>query len=313
MVYLWGLDSSIDVEESQTRCYGSLLYLVQALAEINTNIAPQLWIGTQQAQSVTPTVDRINVAQTPLWGMAQVIALEHPHLWGGLIDLEIPDFSAVAMMAEITGKTGEDRVAFRDGKRYIARLMPADTLLPAPLTLNSEGSYLITGGLGALGLTLAEWLVQQGARHLIFTSSRELLNQSEEKQQKIRALEEQGATITVVAADVSNYQQMAQVFADIKLNSPGLRGIIHAAGILNDCPIAQIDFETFTTVFKPKVTGAWNLHQLSQDLSLDFFACFSSMSALLGSAGPSSLCCCQSFFRWISSPSSQFRITGFKH
>lgn len=284
VVYLWGLDSSIDLEQSQ-RCYGSLLYLVQALAEINTNIAPQLWIGTQQAQPVTGTVDRINVAQTPLWGMGQVIAIEHPHLWGGLIDLEIQDFSAVATIAQMTAKMGEDRVAFRDGNRYIARLMPVETPLPAPLALNSDGTYLITGGLGALGLTLAEWLVQQGARHLVLTSRRELLNQSEEKQQKIRYLENLGIKITVVAADVSNYQQMATVFESIKQNSPGLRGIIHAAGVLNDCTIKQIDFETFTTVFKPKVTGAWNLHQLTQNLSLDFFVCFSSMSALLGSRG----------------------------
>lgn len=282
VVYLWGLDSSIDSEQSQ-RCYGSLLYLVQALAEINTNIAPQLWIGTQQAQPVTPT-DRINLAQTPLWGMGQVIALEHPHLWGGLIDYSGSNFSATAAIAQMTGKTAEDRVAFRDGLRYVARLMPVETPLPAPLAL-SEGTYLITGGLGALGLTLAEWLIQQGARHLVLTSRRELLNQSEEKQQTIRYLENLGAKITVVAADVSNYDRMATVFELIKQNSPQLRGIIHAAGVLNDCAIEQIDFETFTTVFKPKVTGAWNLHQLTQNLSLDFFVCFSSMSALLGSRG----------------------------
>jgi acyl carrier protein len=176
-------------------------------------------------------------------------------------------------------------VAFRDGKRYVARLMPISTPLSTDQPLISDGSYLITGGLGALGLTLAEWLVQQGARHLVLTSRQGLLNQSEEKQQKIRALENQGATIKVVAADVSDYQQMSQLFAQIQLNSPNLRGIIHAAGVLNDCSISQMDLETFAKVFQPKVTGAWNLHQLTQDLSLDFFVCFSSMSALLGSRG----------------------------
>jgi phthiocerol/phenolphthiocerol synthesis type-I polyketide synthase B len=285
VVYLWGLDSSIDIENSQTQSYSSLLYLVQALAKINTNVAPQLWIGTQQAQQVTPNLNQINVAQTPLWGMGQVIALEYPHLWGGLIDFAKQHFSPVSMIAEMTAKTGEDRVAFRDGKRYIARLMPISTPLPTAKPLIGDASYLITGGLGALGLTLAEWLVQQGARHLILTSRQGLLNQSEEKQQKIRALEAQGATVKVLAADVSDYQQMSQVFAEIKLNSPKLRGIIHAAGVLNDCLISQIDLETFATVFQPKVTGAWNLHQLTQDLSLDFFVCFSSMSALLGSRG----------------------------
>ncbi len=285
VVYLWGLDSSMDSEQSQRRSYGSLLYLVQALAQIEPKVAPQLWIGTQQAQPITGAAPQINVAQTPLWGMGQVIALEYPHLWGGLIDLDKQHISAMAMIAEMTANTGEDRVAFRNGQRYIARLMPITTPLPTPKPLTCDGSYLITGGLGALGLTLAEWLIKQGARHLILTSRRGLLDQSEEKQQRIRALEAQGATITVVAADVSDYQQMAPVFATIKQNSPELRGIIHAAGVLNDSLIAQIDLENFATVLKPKVTGAWNLHQLSQDLSLDFFVCFSSMSALLGSRG----------------------------
>lgn len=285
VVYLWGLDNYTDLDNPKTQCYSHLLYLVQALAKISSKIAPQLWIGTQQAQAVTPSCHQINVAQTPLWGMGQVIALEYPHLWGGLIDFENQHFSATAIIAEMTAKTGEDRVAFRDGKRYIARLMPISTSLPTPQPLMNDGSYLITGGLGALGLTLAEWLVQQGARHLVLTSRQGLLNQSEEKQQKIRALENQGATVKVVAADVSDYQQMSQVFAQIQLNSPKLRGIIHAAGVLNDCSIAQMDLETFAKVFQPKVTGAWNLHQLTQDLSLDFFVCFSSMSALLGSRG----------------------------
>lgn len=285
VVYLWSLDSSINLENSQPQCYSHLLYLVQALAKISSKIAPQLWIGTQQAQAVTPSCHQINVAQTPLWGMGQVIALEYPQLWGGLIDFGNQDVAATAIIAEMTAKTGEDRVAFRDGKRYVARLMPISAPLPAPQPLISDGSYLITGGLGALGLTLAEWLVQQGARHLVLTSRQGLLNQSEEKQQKIRALENQGATVKVVAADVSDYQQMSQLFAQIQLNSPKLRGIIHAAGVLNDCSIAQMDSETFTKVFQPKVTGAWNLHQLTQDLSLDFFVCFSSMSALLGSRG----------------------------
>jgi acyl transferase domain-containing protein len=283
VVYLWGLDSSTDLENSQTQCY-SLLYLVQALAKFSS-IAPQLWIATQQAQAVTPSQNQIHVAQTPLWGMGQVIALEYPQLWGGLIDFGQQPCSPTAIIAEMTAKTGEDRVAFRDDQRYVARLMPISTPLPTPKPLIGDGSYLITGGLGALGLILAEWLVQQGARHLILTSRQGLSNQSEEKQQKIRALENQGATVQVVAADVSDYQQMSQVFAEIKLNSPKLRGIIHAAGVLNDCSISQMDLETFAKVFQPKVTGAWNLHQLTQDLSLDFFVCFSSMSALLGSRG----------------------------
>ncbi|MGK7949304.1 MAG: type I polyketide synthase [Xenococcaceae cyanobacterium] len=285
IVYLWGLDSSIDSEQSQTKCYGSLLYLVQALAQTKTKAAPQLWIGTKQAQPVTLPCQQINLAQTPLWGMGRVIALEYPQLWGGSIDLGEDNFNPDAIIAEITGQTGEDRVAFWDNNRYVARLLPCSTPLTNPKALNPDGSYLITGGLGNLGLMLAEWLIEKGVRHLILTSRRELSQHSEAKKAKIRALETKGASITVITADVSDYRQMSQVFDRIKFNCPELRGIIHAAGILNDCSIAQIDLDSFATVFEPKVKGAWNLHQLSQDLTLDFFVCFSSISALLGSRG----------------------------
>ena len=281
VVYLWGLDSEINSQQS----YESLLYLVQALVQVPTTVIPKLWIVTQQTQPVNANIETINVAQRPFWGMGQVIALEHSKLWGGLIDLDNKTSSMTDIIAQITGETGEDRVAFRDNNRYVARLMPTQASSSTALTLTEQGCYLITGGLGALGLTLAEWLVEQGAHHLILTSRRSLQEQSKEKQEKIRCLEEKGVTIEVVAADVANYEQMAHLFSKIKDKKPPLKGIIHAAGVLKDQIIEEMEIHTFNAVLNPKVRGGWNLHQLSVDLHLDFFACFSSMSALLGSRG----------------------------
>lgn len=281
ILYLWGLDSSTDLKQS----HESLLYLVQALLKNPTTIIPKLWIITQQAQSVISHPKSCNIAQSSLWGMGQVIALEHPQLWGGLIDLDDSSLSLMPMITQITAETGEKRVAFREDKRYVARLTPTQPSSSPPLSLNNEGCYLITGGLGALGLTLADWLVDKGANHLILTSRRSLAEQSAEKQAKIAALEAKKVKVTVIAADVTNYDQMQQLFNQIKQQYPPLLGIIHGAGVLTDQIIEQMDIDSFEAVLKPKVTGGWNLHQLSRDLPLDFFVCFSSMSALLGSRG----------------------------
>jgi acyl carrier protein/NADP-dependent 3-hydroxy acid dehydrogenase YdfG len=286
VVYLWGLDGDIDSQSSQTRSYASLLYLVQALDQFKTKETPKLWVITEQAQPVNDAVKPLKVAQTPLWGMGQVIALEYPNLWGGLIDLEEKYPSTQAIISEITGDTGEDRIAFRDHQRYVARLVPNKAIKNSKVHFKkAEASYLITGGLGSLGLSLADWLIEKGANHLILTSRRALADHSTDKQAKIKALQDKGATIQVIAADVSDYQQTRHLFHQIQESCPPLQGIIHAAGVLSDRTIENMDFDCFESVFNPKVAGAWNLHQLSQDLSLDFFVCFSSMSALIGSRG----------------------------
>ncbi len=286
VVYLWGLDSDINSQPSQTRSYASLLYLTQALAQFKTKEPPKLWVITQQAQPVNDAVKPLKIAQTSLWGMGQVIALEYPNLWGGLIDLEEKQPSSQAIIAEITENLGEDRIAFRDHQRYVARLVPNKAIKSSNINFKkTEASYLITGGLGSLGLSLADWLIEKGANHLILTSRRALADHSTDKQVKIKALEDKGATIQVIAADVSDHQQTRQLFHQIQENCPPLQGIIHAAGVLSDRTIDKMDFHCFESVFNPKAAGAWNLHQLSQDLSLDFFVCFSSMSALIGSRG----------------------------
>ncbi|MDJ0843672.1 type I polyketide synthase [Crocosphaera sp.] len=281
IVYCWGLDSAMDSKQS----HESLLFLLQTLLNNPTTIIPKLWIITQQAQPVLNHQENLNLAQTLLWGMGQVIALEHPQLWGGLIDLDGHYSSLNPIIAQITTETEENRLAFRGNKGYLARLVPKEISADKALSLNNEGCYLITGGLGALGLTLADWLVEKGARHLILTSRRSLAEQAAEKQAKIAAIEGKQVKVTVIAADVANYAQMQQLFEQIKQEYSPLRGIIHAAGVLNDKIIEDMDRDSFQAVLKPKVRGGWNLHKLSQEYPLDFFVCFSSMSALLGSRG----------------------------
>ncbi|VFN01602.1 MAG: polyketide synthase 12/epothilone polyketide synthase D, partial [Candidatus Kentron sp. G] len=148
--------------------------------------------------------------------------------------------------------------------------------------IREDGAYLITGGLGALGLEAARWMVGEGARHLVLTGRRA---PSEEAQSILRELEAAGAQVSVASADVSDYGRMADLFEELNGQIPPLKGIIHAAGLLDDGVLEQQDMDRFRRVMAPKLAGSWNLHTLTRDRPLDFFVCFSSAASLLGNAG----------------------------
>jgi acyl transferase domain-containing protein/acyl carrier protein len=149
-------------------------------------------------------------------------------------------------------------------------------------TIQNDSTYLITGGLGALGLQVAQWLVEQGAQNLVLTGRHGV---SPKSQPAIEQLEKAGARVLVVTADVSQPEDVSQMLATLNASMPPLRGIIHAAGLLADGMLLRQTWENFELVMAPKVAGAWNLHTLTKELNLDFFVCFSSISALLGSPG----------------------------
>jgi myxalamid-type polyketide synthase MxaB len=149
--------------------------------------------------------------------------------------------------------------------------------------VDDQSSYLVTGGLGGLGLRMAEWLVDRGAAHVVLTSRR--AHPSDEALQAIQSIESKGAKVTVLAGDVSREQDVQEILRQIAENLPSLRGIIHAAGVLEDGVLRQQTWPNFERVMAPKVLGAWHLHQQTQSLPLEFFVCFSSVASLLGSPG----------------------------
>ncbi len=149
--------------------------------------------------------------------------------------------------------------------------------------IQAKGTYLITGGLGGLGLVVAKWMAEHGAQQITLLSRQEPTAQA---QVAIDQLKQQGVTVSVVLADVTDSAAMKTVLSEISQQSDyPLRGVIHAAGVLADGLIQQLDWADFERVLAPKVSGAWNLHRLTQDCNLDFFVLFSSAAALLGSPG----------------------------
>jgi NADP-dependent 3-hydroxy acid dehydrogenase YdfG/acyl carrier protein len=135
-------------------------------------------------------------------------------------------------------------------------------------------------------------MVEQGARQLVLTGRR---SASTEIQETLRQLEQKDVKVLIAQADVSNEADMVRVLEAVKASMPPLRGIIHAAGVLDDKILLQQNWERFSRVMAPKVKGAWNLHTLTRDLPLDFFVLFSSAASLLGSPGQGNYAAANSF------------------
>ena len=156
----------------------------------------------------------------------------------------------------------------------------------------ADATYLITGGHGGLGLAVARWLVEKGARHLVLLSRSGASSAGEEVAADLAA---KGATVTTIQADVSNESDLARALSEIRNTMPPLRGVIHAAGVLDDHLLLNLDAESFRRVLAPKVLGAWNLHTLTADLPLDFFVVFSSVASVLGSPGQANYAAANAF------------------
>lgn len=151
-------------------------------------------------------------------------------------------------------------------------------------TVRSDCTYVITGGLGGLGFSLASWFVEQGARSLVLVGRK---GPSDEALVAIRKMEEAGARVHCAQADVSREDAVEKLFSMIRDDMPPIGGIVHAAMVLDDHTVLQQSKESFQKVFAPKVLGAWNLHKSSKKERLDFFVFYSSVGAVLGSPGQS--------------------------
>ena len=168
------------------------------------------------------------------------------------------------------------------GKIALSLRDPDARLVAEPPVVRVDGTYLITGGLGALGLSAAGWLVQQGARHLVLVG-RGVPSPAVEAE--VRTLEGAGAEVVIARADVSRRAEVGTLLAEIGARLPPLRGVVHAAGILDDGVLTSLGAERLRRVMAPKMLGAWNLHALTASLPLDWFVLYSSAASLLGTPG----------------------------
>lgn len=154
-------------------------------------------------------------------------------------------------------------------------------------------TWLVTGGLAGFGLAVAQWLVERGVRHLVLLGRRGLATDG--AAEAVAVLERAGAHVRVVAGDVANLNDVRGCVDTAAHGLPPLRGVVHAAAVLDDALLASLTAEQLERVMAPKAAGAWNLHESTRELALDAFILFSSVSSMLGNPGQASYAAANAF------------------
>jgi thioester reductase-like protein len=264
-------------------------------AALKANLRAPIWIVTRGAQSIVDG-DAVSPPQTCLWGLGRVLALEHPELWGGLVDLPptgVSDWQQLITLLRDRTRN-EDQLAIRGEELYVARLRRRPTTrVSAPLPVRTDATYLITGGLGALGLETAQHLAAQGATTLVLTSRRSPDEHTRHRIDRIR--DRHGCQLHVVSADISLESDVERVIAFIRDSLPPLAGIVHAAGEIAASPMRALTRAEVQRVFSGKVWGALRLSEAISGLPLDFFIGFSSIASVWGSFGQAAYAAANAF------------------
>jgi acyl transferase domain-containing protein len=298
-----------------------MLRRAQALSRQPGPELPRLWLLTRGARRVLAD-DPVIPTQAPIWGLGLTLGYEHPELRCTRVDLPTDDpaltASLHALVTELHADPGEDQLALRGPRRLGARILtgtnttashvhPNKTASPTPTSHSdhpntgthtrptstahpSPGAHLITGGLGGLGLALAQWWVARGARHLVLLGRRGVTEPTQAA--TLAELRAAGARIDIHSVDVADADALARVLADLDVP---LLGVFHAAGVLDDGLVRNQDRRGLERVMAPKIAGAWNLHRLTRDQPLRHFVLYSSVAALIGSPGQSNYAAANAF------------------
>jgi phthiocerol/phenolphthiocerol synthesis type-I polyketide synthase D len=241
--------------------------------------APRLWVVSRNGLAVSPD-EPGDPSIGGLKGLIRVLAYEHPDLRTTLVDL--PDDTPTPLITELGLATSDDVVAWRDAHRYVERLSRA-TLGAAKHdpAVRRDGAYILTGGLGGIGLAVARWLVDSGAARVILNGRSE---PSAEAREVLAELEER-AQIAVVSGDIAAPGVAERLVSAAEGTGLALRGVVHSAVVLDDQIVAALSRESLERVWAPKAEGALRLHVATADRELDWWVGFSSTSSLLGAPG----------------------------
>lgn len=323
IVHLWTLTEgrnsragSSFYHHIQERGFYSMLFLAQALGDQDLPHPLHVTVVSNGVQSVSGEPVEYPEKAT-LLGPCKVIPQEFPGFTSSFVDVALPELQrrfsrrqaterrealADQLFEETRAPAENDVVAYRGGDRYERTFEPE---VPTPLPdggsrLREGGVYLITGGLGGLGLVVAEHLARRWRAKLVLVGRSPLPDREDweswlathgpgdatsRKLRRLLTLQELGAEVEVAAADVADLKQMEEVVTAARRRFGPLHGVFHAAGILDDDLIQLKTQMAVDELFAPKIQGALVLEQLLGATSLDFLALFSSTSSALGAAG----------------------------
>ncbi|MEK8018124.1 MAG: SDR family NAD(P)-dependent oxidoreductase, partial [Candidatus Parabeggiatoa sp.] len=309
------------IDESQVFGFYSLLFLTQALGKQNVTDDIQIAVVSNNMQAVTDE-EVLYPEKATVLGPVKMIGQEYPNLNCCSIDLKSSfqrnhdhfqrEKVINQLLAELTTKSTDKIIAYRGQHRWVQTFEPVRLEKPINETprLRESGVYLITGGLGGMGLTLAEHLAKTVRAKLVLTGRSAFPGRAEWdnwltthpeqesisiKIRKIQALEEQGAEILIANADVANPQQMQGVLTATEQRFGSLNGVIHAAGVPDGALILRQTQEMTEQILAPKLKGTLVLDSLLQDVELDFFLLCSSLASIFGIGGQIGYCAANAF------------------
>ena len=282
----------------------SLLFLGQALGAVDHEVPTHIAIVTNSLYGVAGE-PILHPSRALIAGPSGVIARELPDVGCTNIDVEFSDADSIKMaaaqiVAELEMRSNDSPVAYRKNRRWGQTFARARNQTKHPIVLNDRAVYLITGGLGGIGLTLAESIARSVSARLVLLGRREFPhreswdewldshdhdNATSLRIRKVRAIEETGAEILVVMGDVCDPMAMQRVADQIHARFGPIAGIIHAAGVMDDTPLLQKDRTSAGRVLAPKVRGTLVLESVFQEDSIDFFVLMSSVSSHSTPAG----------------------------
>jgi acyl transferase domain-containing protein len=286
------------LKEVQAQSFLSPLFLAQSLASQDTAELDIALVSNHMQQVFTEAAR--NPARAVLLGPARVIPKELPGLTCRSIDLDFTnertDEFAALLIAEMSSNRENATIAFRDGRRYVEAVEPlALSVAAQDNRLDHGGVYLITGGVGGLGLSVAEQLSREFAACLVLITrspvpsestwaavlhDRSLSNVDRDRIQKLVEIRSFAGGLMIAQGDVTNLEQMQEIVALAIKKFGKIDGVIHAAGVLDDGPLMLKTAQSTARVLDPKVRGTLILEQALRNLPLRFFVLFSSISSI---------------------------------
>ena len=309
IAYLWGENPG---DAAEDRCFHHLLYLLQSLGAKVPDQAVAITAVSRRSVSMQHE-PVLHPYGSLLGGPCRVAPLEYPTLRCRQVDLDQADAITLAglLLAEGESDTSVSLAVYRDGVRWVQGL---DRFHPEPVAdrLRDKGTYLITGGLGGLGLAIADWLARTYHARLILLSRHGKTDAAQDRQ--LAEWRRLGADVLVVAGDVTDRDSLRPALAAAQEKFGALHGIIHAAGVLQDGIIQLKKKSVAHSVLAPKTIGVQNLDELTRDQPLEFFALFSSVSALTPPDGQVDYCAANAFLQAYAQsqpPARNFLVIGW--
>jgi acyl transferase domain-containing protein len=316
IVHLWCLSQSDkdylsvrEVERELKMGFYSLLGLVQAWGKRKTRKPLRLTVVANGMHLVTGD-EKLDPAKAAMSGCLRVIHQEYPEILCRSIDVILPETGAAfgkdffdRLLAEVTSRSSDETVALRGRYRWLPSLdvLSFDNNSRGRKALRDRGLYLITGGLGGIGLELAKYMADEASVRLVLTGRSDFPGREEwprwldqstgtdehvrRKIQKIQEIESLGGEVILMKADVTDSQQMQAVIDKVTAHYGPICGVVHAAGVPGVGAAQTKSFALADAVLSPKIMGAIVLNDLLKDYDLDFFVLCSSINALEGGIG----------------------------